>query len=158
LIMVAMVLQTVFFHYATRSNEKDRLYKTYINMNYIRAFSYLLVAVSFVVTGISFFTANILLYALVAGISYPFYYTASYTLVFESLRDKRRGNALGIYNGAGSIGNFFGALAAAGSSLIGFPALYLASGALVFASVFPIKTSASAEKKSQAQLVKASAK
>ncbi len=148
-IMIATVLQTVVFRYATRTSERDGLYRTYMNMNYIRAFSYVLIAVSFVVTGISFFTANILLYALVAGITYPFYYTSSYALVFEALRDKKRGNALGIYNGAGSIGNFFGAIVAGASTLIGFPTLFLASGALVFASIFPLKTSASAEKRSQ---------
>ena len=138
-IMVASVLQTVIFHYATRSNDTNGLYRTFINMNYIRAFSYVLVAASFVVSGISFLTANILLYAIIVGISYPIYYTTSYALLFESLRDKKRGNALGIYNGAGSIGSFLGALAAAATQLIGFPVLYLASGALVFASVLPVR-------------------
>ncbi|MEM3838987.1 MAG: MFS transporter [Candidatus Micrarchaeaceae archaeon] len=146
-ILVASVIQTIFFHYAIQPEDKGNVYKSYTGMSYMRSLSYAFIAISFITTGIGFLTANIILYAIVSGITYPLYYTASYALVFDSLRNRKRGNALGIYNGVGTIGNFFGAVAASVSQVFGFPVLFLASAALVFTSVFPIKACISNEKR-----------
>ncbi len=138
-ILVAMTLQTIFFYYAQRIINKKKLHETSMRMIAVRGISYVFVGISFLAMGAAFFAANLVLYALIAGISYPLYYTASYTILFSTIGDNNRGNALGIYNGVGWFGYFLGAIITGGALAIGFPVLYAATGLVVLSSILPFR-------------------
>ncbi len=138
-ILVAMILQTVFFYYVQRMINKDKLEHTMVGMIAVRGISYVMIALSFLIIGIWFFAANMVLYALFAGLSYPLYYTASYSILFKSIGDRGRGNALGIYNGIGWVGYLAGAIFAGVILVEGFTLFYITAALLIFASIYPLK-------------------
>ncbi len=138
-ILLAMIIQTALFYYVHRMLNKDRLEYTMASMIAVRGISYVMIGMSFLIIGVWFFAANIFLYALFAGFSYPIYYTSSYSILFKSIGDRGRGNALGIYNGIGWVGYLSGAIFAGVILVEGFTLFYITAALLIFASIYPLK-------------------
>lgn len=134
--LVAIVVQTIFFYYVNRLLNRNRFYETTVNTLNIRAFIYILVGLSFFAVGSLFFYSNVLLYALLAGVVYPLYFTSSYSQFFNAIKGKNRGGAIGLYNGVGSIGGLIGSIAAGAIVVWGnFPMLFFVGAVLLlFAS------------------------
>ena len=135
-VLVAMIAQTVFFYYALKILYKERLYEAAGIMMWIRGISYIFIGLSFLVSGIIFLVANVVLFTAVAGISYPLYSTASYTILFMTLGDGKKGSSLGIYNGMGWVGYFLGSLFAGAALFAGLTLLYIIAAIWIFASIY----------------------
>jgi MFS family permease len=136
IVTIAMIVQTVLFYYALRILYRNRLYEASGIMMSVRGISYILIAIVFIVGGGIFLFANLVLYTAIAGLSYPLYFTASYTILFMTIGDNKRGNALGIYNGIGWVGYFIGSFLTGAVLLAGFPVLYMVAGIWIFASIY----------------------
>lgn len=135
-IMIATIVQVVLFYYARDILYKDRLYETTAEMIGIRSVSYVFIGISFLFAGLVFLLSNLVLYALIAGYSYPLYYTASYIVMFLVIGDNNRGSALGIYNGVGWLGYFLGSLITGLMLLLGFTFLYIMAGIVIAVSFY----------------------
>ncbi len=135
-IMIAMIVQVTLFYYAREILYKDRLYETTAAMIGIRSVSYVFIGLTFIFMGLAFLLSNLVLYTLSTGYSYPLYYTASYTVMFMVIGDKKRGSALGIYNGVGWLGYFLGSLVAGLMLLLGFTFLYIMAGIMMAISFY----------------------
>jgi MFS family permease len=136
IVLIAMILQTVLFYYALKILYRNKLREEAGIMVGLRAVSYIFIGVSFLTGGLIFFVANLVLYTAVAGLSYPLYYTASYTLLFMAIGDNKRGGALGLYNGIGWVGYFLGALFTGATLFAGFDVVYVIAGLWIFGSLY----------------------
>ncbi len=145
-ILVGMIVETLLFYYALKIIKSNRLFEITESMTTVRAVSYVFVGLSFFVGGLAFFIANVAAYTAVAGLSYPLYYTASYTLLFMMIGEGNRGSSMGIYNGIGWAGYFVGSFLSGIIVLSGFTILYITSGIFVLASVFTLRTAKSSVK------------
>ena len=133
-ILAAMALQTILFYYADRFLDKREFFKMTIGSLAVRCILFFLVALSFFyLINSNLFYANLILYALSAGLMYPIYYIASYTQFFDAIRGRDRGNALGTYGGLASIGSFIGSVLAGVIAVYGMYYLIYVVGAIMVA-------------------------
>lgn len=110
-IMLGMIIQIIAFRYAGSYTEHKSPLKSATSGLLLRAVSYGMLGVSaYFLTDAWFLLFILIFYPLAAGIAYSIYYTASNTLVFNSLSPKRNGSHLGVYSalagGATMIGSF----------------------------------------------------
>jgi len=110
-IMLGMVIQIIAFKYAGPYTERKSPLKSATGGLLLRAAAYGMLGVSaYFLTGAWFLFFVLIFYPLAAGIAYSIYYTASNTLVFNSLSPKRNGSHLGVYSalvgGATMVGSF----------------------------------------------------
>jgi len=118
--LVAMVVQVVSFRYAAPYIAKRTLVKTSVGGLVLRSTCYAAMGVSvYLVVGIWYIVPSIIFYPLAAGIAYAIYYTASSTMVFNSLGSKSHGSSLGVYSALVGIATMVGSL------ISGFTSVYL---------------------------------
>jgi MFS family permease len=97
--MAGMVVQIVCFRYAGAYTESKSLVKSAIGGLMLRAIALGLIGASaFLLTGVWMIIPALLLYPLAAGVAYSIYYTASNTMIFNSLSPRRNGSSLGVYS------------------------------------------------------------
>lgn len=78
---------------------------------------------------------GLIFYPIASGIAYAFYYTASNTLVFDSLKGIGRGSALGAYTALMGVGTFLGALISGYSAFyLGYWVTFVVGGILMLGS------------------------
>ncbi len=137
IVLIGSAIQVIAYRYAHRMINSAKKNPVSSAVVAGRGFGYILIGVTFLV-GIgmaAFFYANIVIYALAAGIAYAVYYTASYALLFSTLKGNNNGNMLGIYSAVSGIGTLVGSLA---SGIIavsyGFEWVFISGGLLVAAS------------------------
>ncbi len=111
-ILLGMVVQIISFRYAGPYTERKSPLKSATGGLLLRTVAYGLLGVSaYFLTGLWFLVPVLIFYPLASGIAYSIYYTASNTLLFNSLSPKRNGSHLGVYSalagGATMIGSFF---------------------------------------------------
>jgi MFS family permease len=119
-ILSGMVVQTLVFRYIGRYIENRSLAG-------VTSAGLLLRAASYVATGLFalvlaqplFFVPALVLYPLGAGVAYAVYYTASNTMIFNSVKKGSPGSALGVYSA------IVGFAALIGSLISGFTSVYL---------------------------------
>jgi MFS family permease len=117
---IGMLVQTVSFKYAGPYTEKKSPVKAAVWGLVLRSMSYGLLGVSVYLVSEKFFLAPFLIfYPLAAGLAYSIYYTASNTLVFDTLGDRSQGSSLGVYSALVGIATM------AGSLISGFTSFYL---------------------------------
>jgi len=117
---VVMVVQVVSFKYAGPYIEKLSLVRAAVGGLGLRSITYGLLGVSvFLVSGIWLLVPFLIFYPLAGGIAYAIYYTASNTMVFNTLRHTNQGSRLGIYSALVGIATM------AGSFISGFTSFYL---------------------------------
>jgi MFS family permease len=118
--LVAMIIQVVAFRYAAPYIARRTLIKTSVGGLVLRSICYALMGVSvYLITGIWFLVPSIIFYPIAAGIAYAIYYTASSTMVFNSLGAKGHGSSLGVYSALVGIASMIGSL------ISGFTSVYL---------------------------------
>ncbi len=116
----AMLVQTVSFRYAGPYTEKRSLVKATVGSLILRSTCYGLLGISaYLVAGAWFLAPALIFYPLAAGIAYSIYYTASNTMVFNTLRHTNQGSSLGVYSALVGIATM------AGSLISGFTSFYL---------------------------------
>ncbi len=108
---VGMVIQMVSFRYAGPYIEKKSPVKASISGLTLRSLGYGSIGVSFfIISGALFVLPTLLFYPLAAGFAYAVYYTASNTMVFNTLHHGREGASLGVYSALVGIGTMLGSL------------------------------------------------
>ncbi len=117
---IAMIVQIISFRYAGPYIEKRSPVKAAISGLALRSMAYGLLGVSvYVVSEALFLTPYLVFYPLAAGLAYSIYYTASNTLVFDTLGDRSQGSSLGVFSALVGIATMIGSFAS------GFISFYL---------------------------------
>jgi MFS family permease len=119
-IMAGMIVQIISFQFTGSYTEHKSPLKSTITGLVLRAIGLGLLGIfAYFLTGFWLFVPALFLYPLIAGIAYAIYYTASNTLVFNSLSPRRNGSMLGVYSALA------GAATMIGSFISGFLSFYL---------------------------------
>jgi MFS family permease len=117
---VAMLIQIISFKYAGPYIEKKSPVKAAVWGLMFRSACYGFLGVSlYIISGVWFLAPALIFYPLAAGIAYSVYYTASNTMVFNTLRGGRHGSSLGVYSA------LVGAATLLGSLVSGFTSFFL---------------------------------
>jgi MFS family permease len=129
---IGMLVQIVSFKYAGPYTEKMSPSKASIVGLALRSIAYGIMGVFvFAVSGIWFLVAMLIFYPLAAGLAYAIYYTASNTMVFNTLGNARQGSSLGVYSALVGIAMMVGSL------ISGFTSFYIGYYAtFILAAVF----------------------
>jgi len=136
-ILAGMGVQTIAFQGVGGFIASRSLVTSSVQGLLLRGWSYLAIGVAaLVLTGPLFVIPTLLFYPLAGGIAFAVYYTSSNTMMFNTIRGKRGGSALGVYSAV------VGLAAMAGSLVSGFISVYLGyyttfilAGILLFAAV-----------------------
>lgn len=119
-ITVVMLVQIASFKYAGPYAEKKSLMGATIYGLTLRSIGYALLGVSmYFVSGVLYIIPALIFYSLAGGFAYSIYYTASNTMVFNTLGDRGNGSSLGVYSALVGIATM------AGSLISGFTSYYL---------------------------------
>lgn len=122
-ITVVNIVQILSFEYAGSYVEKTSLIGASIYGLALRSIGYALLGVSFyLVSGIWYSIPVLVFYSLAGGFAFSIYYTASNTMVFNSLGGNSQGSSLGVYSA------LVGIAAMVGSLISGFSSFYLSFG------------------------------
>ncbi|HMK94614.1 MAG TPA: MFS transporter [Candidatus Limnocylindrales bacterium] len=122
-VTVVNIAQILSFKYAGSYVEKNTLVNSSISGLTLRGVSYALLGVSFYfVSGFWYALPTLVFYSLAGGLAFSIYYTASNTMVFNTLGDKSGGSTLGVYSALVGIASM------AGSLVSGFTSFYLGYG------------------------------
>lgn len=117
--LVAMLVQTISFRYAGPYIEKRSLKRAALGGLILRSLGYAMIGISaYLVTGILYLGANLVLYTLAAGVAYAAYYSASNVMIFNTLGRSNQGSALGVYSA------LVGLATTLGSFISGFASFY----------------------------------
>jgi MFS family permease len=119
-ILLGLVVQIISFRFAGPYTEKKSPVKSAIWGLVLRAGAYGMMGFfAYFLTGFWFLLPVLIFYPLASGIAYSIYYTASNTMVFNSLSPRRNGSSLGVYSALA------GGATMLGSLLSGFLSFYL---------------------------------
>ena len=119
-IMLGMIVQMISFRFAGPYTERKSPIKAAIWGIILRIVGYgTLAAFAYLFTGWWFLIPVLIFYPVSAGIAYSIIYTASNTMVFNTLNARRNGSNLGVYSA------LVGAAIMIGSFVSGFLSLYL---------------------------------
>ena len=129
---VAMVVQIISFRYAGPYTERKLPVKAAVGGLVLRSLGYGFLGVSlYIISGVWFLAPVLIFYPLAAGFAYSVYYTASNTMVFNTLRAGRQGSSLGVYSALVGIATLVGSLVS------GFTSFFLGfSVTFIIAAVF----------------------
>jgi MFS family permease len=134
---VGMVIQIVSFRYAGPYIEKRSPVKAAISGLVLRSLGYGSIGFSFfLISGMLFVLPTLLFYPLAAGFAYAVYYTASNTMVFNTLHNGREGASLGVYSALVGIGMMLG------SFVSGFTSFFLGYSLTFFLAAVLLAVSA----------------
>ena len=136
-ILAGMIIQTLAFQRTGDFINKRSLVTSSIQGLLLRGWSYLAIGIAaLLVTGPLFAISALILYPLAGGVAYAVYYASSNTMMFNTVKGKTAGAALGVYSAV------VGLAAMSGSFVSGFVSVYLgydttfvAAGVLLFAAV-----------------------
>jgi MFS family permease len=85
----------------------------------------------YIISGVGFLVPVLILYPLAAGFAYSVYYSASNTMLFNTLRGGRQGASLGVYSALVGVATLLGSLVS------GFTSFFLGfSITFIIAAVF----------------------
>ena len=128
---VGMMIQIISFKYAGPYIEKKSPVKAAVGGLLLRSVCYGFLGVSlYIISGVWFLVPALIFYPLAAGIAYSVYYTASNTMVFNTLRGGRQGSSLGVYSALVGIATLLGSLFSGFTSFfLGFSATFIIAAA-----------------------------
>jgi hypothetical protein len=109
--LAGMIVQTAAFYFAGPYIERRTLRTTAIAGLTLRSLCYGLIGVTTIfLTGLPYFGTTLILYPLAAGLGFAAYYTASNTMIFNTLGQKGQGSRLGVYSALVGVGATLGSL------------------------------------------------
>jgi MFS family permease len=118
-ITLGMIVQIVSFRFAGPYTERKSPVKSAIGGLLLRAVAYSMLGVfAYFLTGRWFLLPVLIFYPLASGVAYSIYYTASNTMVFNTLSPRHNGSVLGVYSA------LVGVATMAGSFMSGFLSFY----------------------------------
>jgi predicted MFS family arabinose efflux permease len=132
-----MVVQTLAFQRAGDFINRRSLITSSIQGLLLRGWSYLAIgAAALLVTGPLFAISAFILYPLAGGVAYAIYYTSSNTMMFNTVKAKTAGSALGVYSAVVGLAAMAGSFASGFVSVYtGYYVTFVISGVLLFATV-----------------------
>jgi MFS family permease len=132
------VVQIIAFRYAGPYAEKKSLTGASIYGLAVRSAGYVLLGVSmYFVPGLWYIVPALILYPLAAGFAYSIYYTASNTMVFNTLGDRHSGSSLGVYSALVGIATMTGSLISGFTSFyLGFGVTFILAGMCLAGSIW----------------------
>ncbi len=135
-ILSGMAIQAVAFYILGKRSTDGRKLPTIVNSLSLRSASYIVIGAAFIFySKIGALITGLIFYPIASGIAYAFYYTASNTLVFDSLKGIGRGSALGAYTALMGVGTFLGALISGYSAFyLGYWVTFVVGGILMLGS------------------------
>jgi MFS family permease len=130
---IGMLVQIVAFKYSGPYTEKKSLVAATVGGLVLRSACYGLLGVSlYIISGIWFFIPVVIFYPVAAGIAFSIYYTASNTMVFNTLGGGRQGYSLGVYSALVGIASLAGsAVSGFTSFFLGFSSTFILAAALL---------------------------
>jgi MFS family permease len=136
--VAALVAQILAFRLAGRYIENRSLVSVAVQTLLLRGGAYALLGVASVfVPGALFAIPTLVLYPISSGLAYGIYYTASNTMIFDSIRGNRQGSSLGVYSAVVGVSTTFGSFASGLTShYLGFDFSFVIAGALLVAAAF----------------------
>jgi MFS family permease len=131
--VVALVAQILAFQVAGRYIARWSLNGAAVQGLVVRGAAYAALGVaSFLVGGVGFLLPALVLYPIASGIAYSIYYTASNTMIFNSIRGGNRGSTLGVYSAIVGVATAVGSLVSGlVSYYLGFQTTFVLAGALL---------------------------
>jgi MFS family permease len=135
---VGMMVQIVSFKYAGPYTEKKSPVKAAVVGLMLRSLGYGFLGVLFyIISGVFFLVPVLILYPLAAGFAYAVYYTASNTMVFNTLRHGRQGSSLGVYSALVGIATMLGSMVSGFTSYFsGYSLTFIIAAVLLAASAW----------------------
>ncbi len=110
-ILAGMVVQTLAFYFAGPYIERGSLQKTATAGLLLRAVGYGSVGVSAAfLSGLPYLGASLVFYPLAAGVAFAAYYTASNTMIFNTIGQRGRGSRLGVYSALVGVAGMVGSI------------------------------------------------
>lgn len=137
IILVASVAQILAFRFAGQYITGDRSLPRIATQSVtLRGSCYALLGIaSLVFRGASYLVPSAILYTLAAGVGYAIYYTASNTMVFNSIGGRNHGSSLGVYSAVVGISTTAGSLISGASAhYLGFDLTFLLAGGILLVS------------------------
>jgi len=130
---IVMVVQIISFRYAGPYTEKKSPVKASVGGLVLRSLGYGFLGVSlYIISGVLFLAPVLIFYPLAAGIAYSVYYTASNTMVFNTLRGGRQGSSLGVYSALVGVATLLGSLVSGFTSFfLGFSTTFIIAAAFL---------------------------
>jgi MFS family permease len=131
--VVVLVAQVLSFQYAGRYMASRSLTRVAIQSLVLRGASYAMLGVaSLLVAGSWFIIPTLIFYPLASGIAFGIYYTASNTMVFNSIKGNNHGSSLGVYSAIVGLSTAVGsAVSGAVSIYLGFHITFILAGVLL---------------------------
>jgi MFS family permease len=136
--VVALVAQILAFQVAGRYIARWSLGGAAVHGLVLRGATYAALGVaSVLVVGVRFVVPALILYPISSGIAYSIYYTASNTMIFNSIRGSAPGSTLGVYSAIVGVSTAVGSLASGlVSYYLGFQTTFVLAGALLGVGAF----------------------
>lgn len=121
--LAGMAVQTLAFNFAGPYIERRSLRRTAVTGLLLRAAGYGALGISAsLLTGLPYLGTSLVFYPLAAGIAFAAYYTASNTMIFNTLGHRGQGSRLGVYSA------LVGGATTLGSILSGYVSFFLGFG------------------------------
>ncbi|MCP8316595.1 MAG: MFS transporter [archaeon] len=119
-ILVGMVVQAISFVFSGQFTERRNLTNVSLFGLALRAICYAFIGISaLLLAGLWLLFSTLIFYPIAAGIAFAVYYTASNTMVFNTIGEKSHGSSLGVYSA------IVGVATTLGSFISGFSSFYL---------------------------------
>ncbi len=140
--MVAMGVQTLSFYIAGPFVEKRDLRKSVVVGLLIRSTCYASIGILAGIASVAVFLGGVLIfYPIAGGVAFAIYYTASNTMIFNTLGAKNQGSRLGVYSALVGIGTMLGSFVSGYVSFyFGFLATFVLAAILLGGSAVLIPT------------------
>ena len=131
--LLAMVVQTASFYFAGPYVEKRDLRKSAVAGLLLRSGCYAVIGVlALLATGLPYLAGILVLYPLASGLAFAVYYTASNTMIFNTLGVKNQGSRLGVYSALVGVATTLGSFISGYISFyFGFLATFVLASALL---------------------------
>ncbi len=136
-ILAGMVVQTLAFQRAGDFINRRSLITSSIQGLLLRGWAYLAIgAAALLVTGPLFAFSALLLYPLAGGVAFAVYYTSANTMMFNTVRGKTAGSALGVYSAVVGLATMAGSFVSGFISVyVGYYTTFMLAGIILFATV-----------------------
>jgi MFS family permease len=135
---IVMLVQIAAFRYSGPYTEKKSLVKASVEGLVLRSACYGLLGVSlYVISGAWFLIPVLILYPVASGIAFAVYYTASNTMVFNTIGRAGQGHSLGVYSALVGIATLAGSLVSGYASFfLGFSTTFIVAAAFLVLSAW----------------------
>ena len=119
-VLIGMIVQSISFVLSGRYAETRSLIGVSLIGLVLRSICYAIIGISvLLLAGTLLLLSALIFYPIAAGIAYALYYTASNTMIFNTIGEKSHGSSLGVYSA------IVGVASTLGSFISGFTSFYL---------------------------------